>query len=180
MIQKKLTIASWLLLSLLISKEAVSAQYQFAPVSLQHLSADLPPHIREILYQADRPAAECFDYCDIQISALDALLKAVEARIAAETAEARAIANQKIHAALVKAAAPILADGLLWGPANTTKNLLSTFYKGSPPFGNHQITMCKTARILKGMARTRSHDDLLRDKATVEYYRKRMWEGIQY
>ena len=177
---QKLTIASWLLLSLLVSKEAASAQYKFTPVSLQYLPADLPPHIREILYQADRPAAVCFDYCDIQISALDVLLKAVEMRMAAETEQTRAIANLKIHAALVKAAAPIFTEGLSWHPAEATKNPLSTFYKNSAPFGDHQITMRRTLRILKGMARARSRDQLLQDKATVEYYRKRMWEGIQY
>ncbi len=177
---QKLTIASWLLLSLLVSKEAVAAQYKFTPVSLQYLPADLPPHIREILHQADRPAAGCFDYCEIRVSTLDALLKAVEMRMAAETEQARAIANQKIHAILVKAAAPIFAEGLLWRPTHATKNSLSTFYKGSAPFGDKQVTMCRTARILKGMARTRSRDHLLQNKATVEYYRKRMWEGIQY
>ncbi|MCY4566739.1 MAG: hypothetical protein OXD49_00395 [Candidatus Poribacteria bacterium] len=176
----KLTTASWLLLLLLVSKEEVSAQHKFTPISLHHLPEDMPPHIREIFYHADRQAAGCFDYCGIQISALDALLKAVEVRIAAETAQARAIANQKIHAALVKAATPIFAQGLLWRPTHVTKNLLSKFYKGSAPFGNHQITMRKTARILKGMARTRSRDDLLRNTATVEYYRKQMSEGIQY
>ena len=177
---QKLTIVSWLLLLLLISKEEVSAQYKFTPVSLQYLPADLPPHIREILYQADRPAAGCFDYCGIQISALDVLLKAVEMRIAAETTQARAIANQEIHAALVKAATPIFAEGFLWRPTHATKNPLSKFYKGSAPFGDKQVTMRKTIRILKGMARTDSRDQLLRDKATVEYYRKRMWGGIQY
>ena len=177
---QKLTIASWLLLSFFALREAVPAQHKFMPVSLQHLPADLPPHIRETLEQANRPDAVCFDYCEIQISALDALLKAVELRIAAETAQARVIANQKIHSALVKAAAPIFAEGLLWRPANATKNPRSTFYKISAPFGDHQITMRKTIRILKGMARTRSRDHLLRNKATVEYYRRRMWEGIQY
>ena len=176
----KLTIASCLLLSLLLSKEAVSAQHKFTPVSLQYLPADVPPHIWEILEQADRPAAVCFDYCEIQISALESLLKAVEIRIAAETEQERAIANLKIHAALVKAAVPIFAEGLLRRPADVTKNPLSTFYKITAPFGNNQITMRKTLRILKGMARTRSRDQLLRDKATVEYYRKRMWEGIEY
>lgn len=177
---QKLTIASWLLLSLLVSKEAASDQYKFTFVSLQHLPADLAPHIREILYQADRPAAGCFDYCGIQVSALDTLLKAVEMRMVAETEQTRAIANLKIHAALVKAAAPIFAEGLLWHPNDTTKNPLSTFYKNSAPFGDNQITMRRTLRILKGMARTRRHNHLLRNKATVEYYRKRMWEGIQY
>ena len=177
---QKLTIASWLLLLLLVSKEAGAAQDKFTTVSLQYLPADVPPHIWEILEQADRPAAVCFDYCEIRVSALDSLLKAVETRIVTETEQARTIANQKIHAALVKAAAPIFAEGLLWRPANATKNPLSTFYKVTAPFGDNQITMRTTIRILKGMARTRRHDDLLRDKATVEYYRKRMWEGIQY
>ena len=177
---QKLTIASWLLLLLLTSKEAVSAQHKFAPVSLQYLPEDLPPHIWEIIDQADRPAAVCFDYCEIRVRALDALLKVVEVRIAAETEQARAIANQKIHSALVKAAAPIFAEGLLWRPADATKNTLSTFYKITAPFGNNQITMRRTLRILKGMARTRNRDHLLQYKATVEYYRRRMWEGIQY
>ena len=177
---QKLTIASWLLLLLLVSKEAVSIQYKTTPVSLQHLPADLPPHIWEILDRADRPAAVCFDYCNIQTNALDSLLKAVETRIVAETEQARAKANLKIHAALAKAAAPIFAEGLLWRPVNATKNPLSTFYKVFAPFGDHQITMRTTLRILKGMARTHRHDQFLRDKATVEYYRKRMWEGIQH
>lgn len=177
---QKLTIASCLLLSLLLSKEARTDQDKFTSVSLQHLPADVPSHIWEILQHADRPAAVCFDYCEIRVSALESLLEAVEIQIAAETEQERAIANQKIHAALVKAAAPIFAEGLLWRPANATRNPLSTFYKVSAPFGDNQITMRTTIRILKGMARTRSRDDLLRDKATVEYYRKRMWEGLQY
>ena len=177
---QKLTIAGWLLLLLFASKEAVSAQHKFTPVSLQYLPADSPPHIWEILEQADRPAAVCFDYCEIRVSTLDVLLKAVEMRIAAETEQARSIANLKVHSALAKAAAPIFAEGLLWRPTDATKNTLSTFYKITAPFGDNQITMRQTARILKGMARTRSRDQLLRDKATVEYYRKRMWEGIQY
>ena len=177
---QKLTIASWLLLLLFTSGKAEPAQYKFTPVSLQYLPADLPPHIWEILEKADRPAAVCFDYCEIRVSTLDALLKTVEMRIAAETEQAHAIANLKIHAALAKAAAPIFAEGLLWRPTDATKNPLSTFYKITAPFGNNQITMRQTARILKGMARTRSHVQLLRDKATIEYYRKRMWEGIQY
>ena len=176
---QKLTIASWLLLLLLTSKEAVSAQHKFAPVSLQYLPEDLPPHIWEILEKADRPDAVCFDYCEIRVRALDALLKVVEVRIAAETEQARAIANLKIHTALVKAAAPIFAEGLSWRPADATKNTLSTFYI-TAPFGNNQITMRRTLRILKGMARTRNRDHLLQYKATVEYYRRRMWEGIQY
>ena len=176
----KLTIASWLLLLLFTSGKAAPAQHQFTHVSLQYLPADLPPHIGEILEHADRPDAVYFDYCEIRVSALDALLKAVEMRIAAETEQARATANQKIHSALVKAAAPIFAEGLLWRPADVTKNTLSTFYKITAPFGDNQITMRRTLRILKGMALTGNRDHLLQYKATVEYYRNRMWEGIQY
>ena len=176
---QKLTTASWLLLLLFTSGKAVPAQHQFTPVSLQYLLADLHPDIREILNQADRPDAVCFDYCEIRVSALDALLKAVELRIAAETEHARTTANLQIHAALVKAAAPIFAEGLLWRPTDATENTLSTFYKITAPFGDNQITMRRTLRILKGMARTHRHEHLLQYKATVEYYRKRMWEGIQ-
>ena len=168
---QKLTIASWLLLFLLVSQAAVSAQHKFTPVSLQHLPKDTPPYIREMLAQANRPDAECFDYCEIQISALDALLNAVEVRITAETAHASTSANQKIHSALVKAAAPIFADGLLWRPAEATRTSLSTSDEASAPFGDKQVTMRRTIRILKGMARIRSRDHLLQSKATVEYYR---------
>ena len=168
---QKLTIVSWLLLSLFAFSEAVSDQHKFMPVSLQHLSTDTPPYIREILEQANRPDAECFYYCEIQISPLDTLLKAVETRISAKTTQAQGIANQKIHTALVKAAAPIFADGLLWRPTDATNNSLSTFRKVSAPFGDKQVTMRRTIRILKGMARIRSHDHLLQSKATVEYYR---------
>lgn len=177
---QKLTIASCLVILLFASWEAAPAQHKFTPVSLQHLPADLPSHIWEILEKADRPDAVCFDYCEIRVRALDALLKVVEVRIAAETEQARAIANLKIHTALVKAAAPIFAEGLSWRPADATKNTLSTFYKITAPFGNNQITMRRTLRILKGMARTRNRDHLLQYKATIEYYRRRMWEGIQY
>lgn len=177
---QKLTIASWLLLLLFASKEAVSDQHKFTPVSLQYLPADVPPHIWEILEQADRPDAVCFDYCKIRVSALDVLLKEIEMRIAAETEQERSIANLKVHAALAKAAAPIFAEGLLWRPTDEIKNPLSTFYKISAPFGDNQITMRRTLRILKGMTRTRNRDDLHQYKATVEYYRHRMGEGLQY
>ncbi len=175
---QKFTILSWLLLLLLAFKAAVSDQHKFMPVSLGHLPADTPPYIREILEQANRPDAECFYYCEIQISTLDALLKAVEIRISAETTQA--IANQKIHTALVKAAAPIFADGLLWRPTDATNNSLSTSRKVSAPFGDKQVTMRRTIRILKGMARIRSHNHLLQSKATVEYYRnlKRWRSGL--
>ena len=118
---QKLTIASCLVILLFASWEAAPAQHKFTPVSLQHLPADLPSHIWEILEKADRPDAVCFDYCEIRVRALDALLKVVEVRIAAETEQARAIANLKIHTALVKAAAPIFAEGLSWRPADATK-----------------------------------------------------------
>lgn len=168
---QKLIITSWLLLSLFAFSEAGPDQQKFTPVSLQHLPADTPPYIREMFAQANRPDAECFDYCKIQISALDALLNAVEARITAETAHARASANQKIHSALVKAAAPIFADGLSWRPAEATSTSLSTSGAVSAPFGDKQVTMRRTLRILKGMAHIRSRDRLLQSKATVEYYR---------
>ena len=168
---QKFTIVGWLLLLLPASKEAVSDQHKFMPVSLQHLPADTPPYIREILEQANRPDAECLYYCEIQIRTLDALLKAVEIRISAETTQAQAIANQTIHTALVKAAAPIFADGLLWRPTDATNHSLSTSRKVSAPFGDKQVTMRRTIRILKGMARIRSHSHLLQSKATVEYYR---------
>ncbi len=175
---QKLTIVSCLFLSLFAFRETLPDQHKFMPVSLQHLPADTPPYIREILEQADRPDAECFYYCEIQISTLDALLKAVEIRISAETTQAQAIANQKIYAALVKAAAPIFADGLLWRPTDATSNSISIFRKVSAPFGDKQVTMRRTIRILKGMARIRSYNQLLQSKATVEYYRNlRRWRS---